>query len=91
MDAKVRAEEELARTQDRAERPEGVQLSEREDERLMALMRRADALANACDAMEHCSSDSPEYLARYIGVLTEMRTEAHEAFLRYRREVGLPE
>jgi hypothetical protein len=91
VDAKVRAEEELERAQDRVERPEGVQLSPREDERLMALMRRADALANACAAMEDWSSGSPEYLARYIGVLTEMRTEVHEAFLRYRRELGLPE
>jgi hypothetical protein len=91
VEAKVRAEEELERAQDRVERPEGVQLSPREDERLMALMRRADALANACAAMEDWSSGSPEYLARYIGVLTEMRTEVHEAFLRYRRELGLPE
>jgi hypothetical protein len=91
VDAKVRAEEELERARDRAERPEGVRVSPREDERLMALMRRADALANACAAMEDWSSGSPEYLARYLGVLTEMRTEAHEAFLRYRREIGLPE
>jgi hypothetical protein len=32
VDAKVRAEEELERATDRAERPEGIQLSEREDE-----------------------------------------------------------
>ena len=58
----------------------------------MALMRRADVRSNACAAMEDWrSSSSPEYLARYLGVLTEMRTEAHEAFLRYRREIGLPE
>jgi hypothetical protein len=36
-------------------------------------------------------SEAPEYLARYLGVIKEMRVEAHEAFLRYRREVGLPE
>ncbi len=91
VDAKVRAEEELARAQDRVERPEGVALSESEDERLMDLMRRADALSNACAAMEDWSAGTPEYLERYIGVLTEMRVEAHEAFLRYRREIGLPE
>jgi hypothetical protein len=90
VDAKVRAEEELERAQDRAERPEGVQLAEREDERLMALMRRADALSNACAAMEDWDSE-PEFLARYLSVITEMRIEAHEAFLRYRREIGLPE
>jgi hypothetical protein len=91
VDAKVRAEEELERARDRAERPEGVKVSAREDERLMALMRRADVLSNACAAMEDWSGDTPEYLARYLGVLIEMRTEAHEAFLRYRREIGLPE
>jgi hypothetical protein len=88
MDAKVRAEEELARAQDRAERPEGVQLSEREDERLMALMRRADALANACTAMEDWDSE-PEFLARYLSVIAEMRVEASHNFEVYRREVGI--
>jgi hypothetical protein len=91
VDAKARAEEELERARDRAERPEGVQLSEREDERLMALMRRTDALANACAAMEDWGSDSPTYLARYLEALKEMHAEASEAFLRYRREIGLPE
>jgi hypothetical protein len=91
VDAKVRAEEELERARDRAERPEGVQLSPREDERLMDLMRRADALSNACAAMEDWRSSSPEFLRRYLPVLKGMHQEAHEAFLRYRREVGLPE
>jgi pterin-4a-carbinolamine dehydratase len=85
VDAKVRAEEELERAR------EGVQLSPREDERLMDLMRRTDALSNACAAMEDWSSDSPTYLERYLEVLKEMHREASEAFLRYRREVGLPE
>jgi hypothetical protein len=91
VDAKVRAEEEFERAQDRAERPEGVQLSEREDERLVALMRRTDALSNACAAMEDWGSDSPTYLARYLEVVKEMHVQANEAFLRYRREIGLPE
>ena len=90
MDAKVRAEEELARAQDRAERAEGVQLSEREDERLMTLMRRSDALSNACAAVEDWSAN-PEDIADVLEILTKMRVEAHEAFLRYRREIGLPE
>jgi hypothetical protein len=90
VDALARSGEELERAQDRAERPEGVQLSEREDERLLALMRRADALANACTAMEDWDSE-PEFLARYLSVIAEMRVEAHGAFLRYRREIGLPE
>jgi hypothetical protein len=91
VDAKVRAEEELARVEDRVERPEGVQVSPREDERLMALMRRTDALSNACAAMEDWGSASPTYLARYLEVVKEMHVQAHEAFLRYRREIGLPE
>ena|SRR5829696_9898028 len=90
VDAKVRAEEELERATDRAERPEGVQLSEREDERLMTLMRRSDALSNACAAVEDWSAN-PEDIADVLEILTEMKTEAHEAFLRYRREIGLPE
>jgi len=92
VDAKVRAEEELERARDRAEHSgaEGVQLTARADERLLGLMRRADALGNACTAMEDWDSE-PEFLARYLSVITEMRVEAHEAFLRYRREIGLPE
>jgi hypothetical protein len=90
VDAKVRAEEELARAQDRVERPEGVQLSEREDERLMDLMRRSDALGTACTALEDWGVD-PKDIADVLEILTEMKTEAHEAFLRYRREIGLPE
>jgi GrpB-like predicted nucleotidyltransferase (UPF0157 family) len=91
VDAKVRAEEELARARDRAERPEGVKVSPREDERLMDLMRRTDALSNACAAMEDWCAGTPEYLARYLEVLKEMHAQANEAFLRYRREIGLPE
>jgi hypothetical protein len=90
VDAKIRAEEELERAQDRAERPEGVQLSEREDERLMTLMRRSDALGTACTALEDWGVD-PKDIADVLEILTEMKTEAHEAFLRYRREIGLPE
>jgi hypothetical protein len=79
VDAKVRAEEELERAQDRAERPEGVQVSPREDERLVALMRRTDALSNACAAMEDWAGDSPKYVARYLEVLREMHVQANEA------------
>src|SRR5918994_2682110 len=46
VDAKGRAEEELARSTDAAERPEGVEVSESEDRRLKALLRRSDALGN---------------------------------------------
>jgi hypothetical protein len=46
---------------------------------------------NTCAAMEGWGSGSPTYLARYLEVITEMRADAHEAFLRCRREIGLPE
>jgi hypothetical protein len=67
VDAKVRAEEELERLRDRVERLEGVQLSEREDERLLGLMRRSDALSNACAAMEDWSEE--RHLAGVSGAL----------------------
>jgi hypothetical protein len=88
VDAKVRAEEELERATDRAERPEGVQLSEREDERLTALMRRSDALSNACAAVEDWSAN-PEDIADVLEILTKLRAEASHNFEVYRREVGI--
>jgi hypothetical protein len=89
MDAKVRAEEELERALDHEERPEGVQLTQKEDERLLGLMRRSDALNNACVAVEDWSGTRPEVKADVLAVLTEMRAEAHRNFMVYRREVGL--
>ena len=92
VDALARSGEELERALDHEERSgaEGVQLSEREDERLITLMRRSDALSNACAAVEDWSAN-PEDIADVLEILTKMRVEAHEAFLRYRREIGLPE
>jgi hypothetical protein len=69
---------------------ERMQLTPREDERLLALMRRSDALGTACTALEDWGVD-PKDIADVLEILTEMKTEAHEAFLRYRREIGLPE
>jgi hypothetical protein len=89
-DAADRADEEAERARDRAERPEGVMVSEGEDRRLKALLDRSDALANACVAVEDWSAN-PQVIAPTREVLTQMSAEAHEAFLRYRREVGLPE
>jgi hypothetical protein len=88
VDAKIRAEEELERAQDRAERPEGVQLSEREDERLTALMRRSDALSSACAAVEDWNAD-PQAIKDLLEVLNPMRAEASHNFEVYRREVGI--
>ena len=90
VDAKVRAEEELERAQDRAERPEGVQLTAREEERLLGLMRRSDAVGSACAAVEDWNAD-PEAIKDLLEVLNPMRAEASHNFEVYRRETGLPE
>jgi hypothetical protein len=91
VDAKGRAEEELARATDALERPEGVQVSEREGERLRALMARADALGNACVAVEDWSATEASYRTWVLEALTPLREEAHRDFMAYRREVRLPE
>jgi hypothetical protein len=90
-DAADRADEEAVRALDRLERPEGAQLSQSEAERLRGLMHRADALTSACAAVEDWAGTDDSYRARTLAALGPMRVEAHEAFLRYRREVGLPE
>jgi hypothetical protein len=69
---------------------ERMQLTPREDERLLALMRRSDALSSACAAIEDWDA-SPEAIADALEALGEMRTEAHAAFMRWRRDIGLPE
>jgi hypothetical protein len=88
VDAKVRAEEELARAQDRVERPEGVEVSPRERERVSALLTRSDALSNAIGVRERY--DTPERLgyAEEMAILEEMRREADEALERYKGEIG---
>ena len=89
VDACARAREELERALDHEERPEGVQLTQKEDERLLGLMRRSDALNNACVAVEDWSGTRPALKAEVLAVLTPMRAEAHRNFMVYRREAGL--
>jgi hypothetical protein len=91
VDAKVRAEEELERARDRAERPEGLQLSEREDERLGAMLARSDALNNALATIEDHPCPSTRAQQQMLEVLGELQREASEAFERYKLEIGLPE
>jgi hypothetical protein len=88
VDAKGRAEEELARVADACERPEGAAISESEDRRVMDLLARADALGNACAAVED-EGVSPDAVARDLEVLWPMRDEALRNFNVYRRELGL--
>jgi hypothetical protein len=52
VDARARSGEELERALDHEERPEGVQLTQKEEERLRALMRRSDAFSAACVAVD---------------------------------------
>jgi hypothetical protein len=88
VDACGRAREELERALDHEERPEGVQLTAREEERLRDLLRRSDALGNACVAVEDWSAH-PQLIASALEVLRSMRDEATHNFEVYRREVGL--
>ena len=90
-DALGRAREEERRAEDRLTRPEGAQLSPREKERLMGLLRRSDALGNALDALEQSESAYPDTRAEYVGVVREDFGRAAEAFSRYRAELGLPD
>jgi hypothetical protein len=87
VDAKVRAEEELERARDRAERPEG-ELHPRERERLSALLTRSDALSNAIVARLDQDSPKRHGYAKQMAVLEEMRREADEALERYKAEIG---
>jgi hypothetical protein len=90
VDAKIRAEEECERAADALHRPEGALVSEGEDKRLKALMRRSDALTDASVAVEDWGARA-EVVAKTLEILREMRSEAHRDFMAYRREVGLPE
>jgi hypothetical protein len=79
------------RARDRAERPEGLQLSEREDERLGAMLARSDALNNALATIEDHPCPSTRAQQQMLEVLGELQREASEAFERYKLEIGLPE
>jgi len=90
VDAKVRAEEELERATDRAERSgaEGEELHPRERERLSAMLTRSDALSNAIAArVDHDHPERSGY-AKQMAVLEELQREANEALERYKAEVG---
>ena len=90
VDAKSRAEDERERAVDRARRPAG-ELTSREESTLRGLMTRADALSNAYMALKARRTDYPENVAPYLDVMRELKDDAHEQFVRYRREVGLPD
>jgi hypothetical protein len=90
-DAIVRSKEELARTEDHLERPEGAELHPREHERLKGLLRRSDALGYAHTALYDAEWKNTEIKERALEIVENMEKEATEHFKRYRLEVGIPE
>jgi hypothetical protein len=60
-----------------------------EVETLRALLRRADALNAACVAIEIEEWGYPETKAEMLETLEQMRIEAHEWFVSYRRALGI--
>ena len=61
-----------------------------EEETLRALLRRADALSAAYMAVELEEWGYPEAKAEMLETLEDMRLEAHEWFVSYRRAFGIP-
>jgi hypothetical protein len=70
---------------------EAVKLLRPEEETLRALLRRADALNAACVAVERDERGYPETKAEMLETLEQMRVEAHEWFVSYRRAFGIPD
>ena len=62
-----------------------------EEETLRALLRRADALNAAYMAVELEEWGYPEAKAEVLETLEEMRAEAQEWFVTYRRAFGIPD
>ena len=62
-----------------------------EEETLRALLRRADALTTACVAVEQERWGCTEAKAEMLETLEEMRAEAGEWFVSYRRALGIPD
>ena len=77
------------RVSDRLGRPESGDLHPREQERLTAMVSRADALSMALYVL--IASGVPDGAAKAdaLAALGEMHEEAREALCRYRVEVGL--
>ena len=71
-------------------RASASELSPREEERLRGLLRRSNALNYAIAAVEDDEDFSPNIKAECLRVLGEVAQEAHEAFMLYSGEVGIP-
>ena len=70
---------------------EEVKLRPEEEARLRALLRRADALSFAHDAVLRDEWGHPEIKAEKLEALEEVSVEAHERFKSYKQEVGIPD
>jgi hypothetical protein len=62
-----------------------------EEETLLALLRRADALNTAYMAVELEEWGYPEAKAEMLETLEDMRVDAHEWFVSYRRALDIPD
>jgi hypothetical protein len=73
-------------------REESMTEVRREEERMLrGLLRRADALNAAYIAVELDEWGYPETKEEVLETLAEMRVEAHEWFVTYRRAFGIPD
>ena len=70
---------------------EAVKLLRPEEETLRALLRRADALNAAYMAVELEEWGYPEAKVEMLETLEQMRVEAGEWFVTYRRALGIPD
>jgi hypothetical protein len=88
-DALVRAQEELARAEDRLASPEGAELHPREEERLRGMLRRSDALSFAHAAASYEKWANADIKASTLETLEGLLREANEQFARYKQEIGI--
>ncbi len=70
---------------------ENVKVRPEQEERLQALLRRADALSFAYGAIVGQEWGRPETKAEVLETLEEMCVEAHERFGSYKQELGIPD
>ena len=70
---------------------EEISITRTEEETWRALLRRADALNAAYMAVELEEWGYPETKAEMLETLEQMRVEAGEWFVSYRRALGIPD
>jgi hypothetical protein len=78
-------------SRDEEENMEETSATRTEEETLRWLLRRADALGVAYMAVELEEWGYPEAKAEMLETLEDMRVDAHEWFVSYRRALGIPD